>query len=172
MVMSSRETVDPFSRPFARRLCAMIEAELVTFREFIPWADATIRQLESPPYWILNLAITRYKPEALKIVREFGYAEYFEANASRIEADEYVASAYLRYERREISWASFLRLSGHMADGCQGGAFSCEFYYELLNKFEDAHFALFVEEQQKSELVPQLAEIIESVRRTFQEFRE
>ena len=163
-----RELPDPFSRPFALRLYTMIDAKFVTYRLHIPWADATIARLDSPPYWILDLAITPYRPAAQKIVGEFAHSEPFAILSADVQTNEYVVSAYLRYARREISWASFLQIAGEESDA-NGGLRSCEYFYDYLNNLEASSFAAEVEEQQKREVLPQYSELANSLLRTYGE---
>jgi hypothetical protein len=70
---------------------------------------------------------------------------------------------YLRFERRELSWATFLELAGRYADSAQG-AWACEEFYGFLNDLEDADFAPEVERNQQIEIINKLRTPIARVR--------
>lgn len=87
-----------------------------------------------------------------------------------MNAREDVASLYLRYERRELFWATFLNESGLKADA-SGGRWPCEEFYAMLNELEESDFALAVEQRQRDHVVTEYREVMESVRRTYQAIR-
>jgi hypothetical protein len=137
------------SKSFAQMLALAIDAECLTFRDYIPWADRVIAALDRPPVWICDLSIAKYRPEALRIVREFVLSEPFEEVTSR--PADYLGFLWIRYERREISWATFLRESGRYSD-CSSCAIECEVFYSLLNELEIAEFDGAVEHRQREEV--------------------
>src|SRR4051812_28123743 len=111
--MSPREDIDDLTKPFAHRLSAMVDAGFLTYREYVPWADALILRMNLPPAWILDLALTAHRDTAVQILMKFTNAEPFhESSSYEAWTDEYVAALYLRYERRELSWASILEMAG------------------------------------------------------------
>ena|SRR5687768_7364394 len=103
------------SKEFANTLALAIEAGCLTYRETIPWADAMIEALERPPLWICDLSTTKYRPDALKVIRDFLNAEPFELITTA--PHEYLGFLWIRYERRELSWATFLNEAGEYSDG-------------------------------------------------------
>jgi hypothetical protein len=137
--MTPREDAENLSKPFAHRLAAMMRAELVTSVEYMPWADAIIMRLDKPPAWLLDLTVTNNREHAIKIVNGFVHSEPFEPLSDDEYIDELVAASFLRYERREISWATFLNLSGRMTDTDQG-RYGCEYFYEMLDELRRADF--------------------------------
>lgn len=168
--MNPREDIDGLSKSFAHRLSAMIEAGLITYREFEPWTESLIVTMDRPPRWILDLTLTKYWPDAAAIVRRFAYSEPFETLAEAPWADDYVAAAYLRYERRELSWATFLRMAGEITDS-YGGKHVCEFFYEMLNEYERSEFATATEAEQRRLFLGDEGDNIASVRSTFEAVR-
>ena len=165
--MTPRENPDTLSKPFAHRLSAMIVAGLLTYREYTPWADAIILQTPEPPRWLLDLTVTKYRGDAIKIVETFAHSEPFEHLSVDAWVDEQVAAVYLRHERRELSWATFLDMAGGMADA-NGGRNECEYFFEMLNEFEEADFAEPVELKQRDIITTEYADVIASVRITFE----
>ena len=152
---------------FARRLAELIDAKLLTSRELIPWADAMILKLDRPPEWIIDLSVATYQGDALAAVRKFACSEPWDSLPADISSqleDDHIAALYLRYERGELSWASFLRDSGEFAD-CTSGSRPCEYFYARLTALEDAEFSKDVERAQKADVVNQFAGAIERVRR-------
>jgi hypothetical protein len=144
----------------------MIDARLLTYREYIPWADSVIMSLEHPPIWILDLAVKEYFAAARDVVATFARSEPFENLSPDLWTDEYIAAIYLRYERRELSWASFLEMAGAASDG-GGGRHDCEHFYMMLNQYAESNFAEPLEAQQKRAAQIDYKELIHSVRATF-----
>lgn len=162
-----------FDVMFKHRLAEMVEAELLTFRELNPWADAVILTMDRPPEWVLDLAVTKFQPKVLAVVRRAANASAWEVLpadfSSRLE-DDHIAAIYLRYERREISWGSFLRESGVFADNTSG-SWPCEYFYSRLNAIEDAEYAEELERTQLADVKSQFSDAIERVRRIYQSVR-
>jgi hypothetical protein len=165
--MNAREDMAGLGKPFAHRLSVMIQARLLTYREFVPWADSNIESLERPPSWILDLSLTKQYSEAATIVRHFAYSDPAQDGITWDSwVDDFVASQYLRYHRREISWATFLEFAGREADN-NGGRHTCEYFYHLLNEYERAGFAENVEQEQRAEIALDYATVVDSVQRVF-----
>ena len=164
--MDPREDVTGLSKALAHRLTAMIEGRLLTYREYIPWADAVILSMQRPPVWILDLAVVKYLPDAVRAVSKFAHSEPFEPLTWDTWTDDYVASIYIRYARRELSWATFLEMSGTQADN-NGGRNECEYFYGMLNRYEEANFAEPLEAEQRKLITSEYDPLIGSVRRTF-----
>lgn len=145
----------------------MIDARLITFREFEPWTESLIRQMPRPPRWILELTTTKYQPDAVRIVREFAHCEPFESLGEAEWVDDYLAALYLRYERQELSWATLLQMAGDAADA-YSGKHPCEFYYGMLNEYERSEFSPFVESEQVRVFLSDQQSAIASVTKTFE----
>ena len=60
-----RETVDPSNRPFAHRLAAMVDAGLVTWREYGPWTEAVIGASDHPIFWAVDVTTTKHTEKAV-----------------------------------------------------------------------------------------------------------
>jgi hypothetical protein len=151
----------------------MIEARLVTFREYGPWADTLIAKSDALPVWLLNLAVTPYYPDAAKLtLAAYAYADpVCEGLSWHTWVDDYVASLYLRYERRAISWATFLEAAGRQADA-NGGRHACEYFYEFLNRYEECDFSEALEVRQRDEIAADYHGLIASVRRVYEIFKD
>lgn len=135
------------SKKFAFRLMLGIEADCITYRHYIPWADKMIERLERPPAWVCDLATTQYKPDALTAVA--AYVRSFPPDDVSDDGDEFVGYLWIRYERRELSWATFLNESGRYADA-RNGARPCEYFYSMLNELEEQDFSPAVEGRQRN----------------------
>ncbi|MEI5906873.1 hypothetical protein WAK64_07350 [Bacillus spongiae] len=74
------------------------------------------------------------------MINEYVYSEPFEEMPDLY--DFYIACLYLRYRRREVSWASFLWASGDYADGYQAVKCDCRWFYEMVTELEDSGFSI------------------------------
>jgi hypothetical protein len=117
----------------------MLEASLIDFSYTQPWADILIAAIETPPFWLCELATKTYRGAQIKAIREHVFSEPFVAGPEDLEKF-HVACLWLRYERRELSWATFLRYAGEYLDACSG-EWDCETLYHYLNVFGDAYFS-------------------------------
>jgi hypothetical protein len=125
----------------------MMETSLIDFSYTHPWADELIMALDAPPSWLCDLATAKSRDDQIKAVREFALSEPFETVPSGM-VKFWVACLWLRYERRELSWATFLRITGEYLDP-NGGDWDCETPYHFLNVYEDAYFTPSAEERTK-----------------------
>ncbi len=149
----------------------MLESKLIDFSYTEAWADKLILELEVAPSWLCDIAIKKYQGAQIKSIREYIFGEPFEAEPTDMEKF-YVACLWLRYERREISWATFLDEAGSYLDAASGD-WDCETPYHYLNMYEDAYFTNESEEGTKKlylkdhDLVPW----IELARKKFEPFK-
>ena len=125
----------------------MIERSLIDYTYTQPWADELIMAVDLPPSWLCDLATTKYRGDQSKAVREFVFSEPIEAAPAELEKFA-VACLWLRYERRELSWATFLQMAGDFLDAASGD-WQCETPYHYLSLYEDAYFTPAAEERTK-----------------------
>jgi len=156
------------SRTVAQLLALAIEAGCLTFREYIPWADDIIARLDHPPAWICELSTTKYRPHALRVVRDFVHSEPFEEIKDATE--DYLGFLWIRYERGEVSWATFLDEAGQYSDAANG-AIECEYFYSMLNELEEAEFDPGIENRQREEVQQRLSEAIVRTRAFYENIR-
>lgn len=134
------------SKEFARELLSAVESRYLTFRDYIPWADKLVLELPSPPCWICELSTKKYLQSAVDLLREYAYSH---PSSDYSTADvQYLGFLWLRYERRELSWATFLDSAGRYSDASNAGI-DCEYFFEFLNRFEEADFRAAVENEQR-----------------------
>jgi hypothetical protein len=125
----------------------MLKTSLFDYRYTQPWADEIITHVESPPAWLCDLATKRYQGDQIKILQEFISCEPFEP--SPVDMEKFaVACLWIRYERRELSWAIFLAKAGEILDACSSD-WDCETPYHYLNVYKDAYFTPVSEEKTK-----------------------
>lgn len=107
--------------------------------------------------------------ELSRCLREYIYSEPFEQFDT--VADQYIACLFLRHERGELTWATFLRLAGEFADsdGYDGCSWECERFYGMLNRLEDAEYASTVEGLQKPVVLKQFGTEIAIVRPEYEQ---
>ena len=159
-------------RQFAQRLVEMLEAGLATYRIMIPWADLQIRDHDGlTPSWLCDVAVAKDRLSVIRAVRALAYSEPFEA-LTFSEEHYRVSCLFLRYERREISWATFLSEAGLFTDAVSG-ELHCEEFYALLNALEESQYDVALEAQQvntiREEFGRHISEVRNNYRRLLQE---
>ena len=85
--------------------------------------------------------------------------------------DEYVACLFLRFERGEIAWATFLNASGVFTDR-QNGHRDCGYFYDRLNALEGKEYSPDVEQHQRREIEQEYAKAIAATREIYEIFLE
>lgn len=128
------------NKQFATKLGIMVDSGLINYKHYYKFCDEIIEYTENPPYWIIDLATIKYIPDATKVINEYAYSEPFEEMPDFY--DFYIACLYLRYRRREITWASFLWGSGEYADRTQAVKCDCEWFYEMVTELEDCEYSI------------------------------
>lgn len=116
----------------------MLETSLIDYSYTHPWADLLIIETEPPPVWLCELATKKYQGDQIRAIQDYLFSEPFEEVPASLEKFR-VACVWLRYERRELSWATFLKTAGEYLDAANGD-WDCETPYHYLNVFEDAYF--------------------------------
>jgi hypothetical protein len=157
---------DPLTKRGAARLLAFVESELVSFRHIHPWAHEVISSQESPPPWVIDVAVLKYQPDVAKCIREYVYSEPFEQIEST--SDEYLACLLLRHESGELSWASFLREAGDYADASDDCSWDCSLFFRMLNDFEGAEFADKCAARQRQAVLVQYGGVVDAIRPDYQ----
>ncbi|MHA7966734.1 hypothetical protein ACX93W_21725 [Paenibacillus sp. CAU 1782] len=160
------------NKEFACQLSNMLMCKLIWYKHFHPFCDEIIEKQERPPYWIIELSMEKYQPRAIEIVNTYIYSEPFVELDYGHMANQYIACLYQKYLSREISWASFLFLSGEYADSCQNVREDCEYFYELLTDYEDSDFDPIIEKKQKSEIYNQFNAEIDEIGPIYLAFKE
>jgi hypothetical protein len=159
------------SKAMAYRIEAMESAGLISYKHHIPWADGIIAQLEKPPHWILELATLKYIGDVQKALRGYIFSEPFEQMDKCEYYRDYLSSLILRYRRRELSWATFLKAAGRFTDCSEGGNHPCEYFFEMLNDFEDSDFNSALEEAQIKQVLTEYESAVQELLPLYQEFR-
>lgn len=131
----------------------MVETKLLTNKHTQPWSDSIINETTAPPPWILDLSLASSKSNVESVVGDFAYSPPFEPLT--LDDNFHIACLFLRYKRRELSWATFLYEAGQFADAADATP-ECEFWYSLLNQTEASNFNLSLETRQVSEVRPQI----------------
>lgn len=149
----------------------MLESRLIDSSYVNPWAEQLIEQTDIPPVWLCDLAMKIYQGDLTGALRTYVFSEPFEEMPPDTEKF-HVACLWLRYERREISWATFLELAGRHLD-CVNGDWFCETPYHYLNVYEDSYFSLASEEDTKRQYLRDqpLLPFVEHAKLVFEPFR-
>lgn len=149
----------------------MVESDLINFSYTHPWAEQIIEEVDVAPSWLCDLATKKYQGDQAKALREYLFSEpHGEAPP---DLDKFhIACLWLRYERRELSWATFLTLTGEYLDTVDGD-WACETAYRYLNLFDDAYFSVDSEMDTKQRYLVDhnLSPWIELARQKFKPFR-
>ncbi|WP_019639182.1 hypothetical protein [Paenibacillus fonticola] len=159
------------NKEFACKLSIMLGSKLIRYKHFQLFCDDIILEYTKPPYWIIELATVRFQGSAIEIVNKYINSEPFIDFYNSHLFDQYIACLYIKYDRREISWASFLLESGQYADNCQSVKEPCEYFFDLLTKYEDSDFNIDLEYNQKAEIQNKFAMEIEEIQSIYDIFR-
>lgn len=133
----------------ARKIGIMLESKLIWYKHYFLFCDEIIEKMDRPPYWLIELSTKKFLGDAIKIVNAYAFSEPFETFPDSL-TDFYVGCLFIRYERNELSWASFLEKSGDYADG-EGYStlkHDCEYFYHMLNEYEDNEYSIQLENKQ------------------------
>lgn len=123
-----------FTSRFLVRLACAIETHWIPYDIYAAWCDRHILAEPEPPHWMLELTATRDPVEAGGLVTSTA-AEQADAAGALDRDDFWVACQFLRCQRDDIDWATFLTLAAGYSD-CAGGTWECEEYYQFLNELE------------------------------------
>jgi len=160
------------NKEFACKLSIMLESKLIWYKHFQLLCDEIIDKCTKPPYWIIELAAVRFQGSAIEIVNKYINSEPFINRYNSKLFNQYIACLYLKYNRREISWASFLSFSGEYADNCEAVKEPCEYFYDLLNKYEDSEFNIELEHKQKREIQSKFLDEIKEMQVVYEIFKD
>lgn len=140
-------------REMARRMYVMLDAGLICYKHYYPWCDSIIEKLEEPPVWIIELSTVKYIGDAKIIVHEYAFSfEETIYDHDFLRYNKYfLACLYLRYERNEISWATFLFEAGRYSDGMECGV-NCEYFFEMLTSYENSLYSSTLENSQSKDV--------------------
>jgi len=150
------------SRQFARRFVTLLDTHLIWHKHYFPWADAVIHALDSPPLWVVEISTIKYVPDASSAVRAFAYSEPFEEFNYVTLSDEHVACMFQRQETGATSWATFLWDAGCHVDGSDGRE-ECEYFFHMLNQYEDAEYNADVLCTQRKQVQDDFADVIRPI---------
>lgn len=125
----------------------MLESGLIDYSYLHPWADRIIAGLKTVPPWLGDLAMKKYQGDLSAALRGYVFSEPLEPRPEGLEKF-HVACLWLRYERRELSWATFLTVAGQELDA-RDGDWHCETPFHYLNVHGDDYFTRESEEQTK-----------------------
>lgn len=159
------------NKQMAVQLAIMVETGLVCYKHYYKWCDHLIMELTEVPEWIIELSVTKYSPDAVSIIRKYAYCEPFESFNQICLGDFGTACYYLRYQRQELSWASFLLECGQLVDGWDsfGCKEPCEYFFTMLNQLENQMYDKQLEKEQQEEF---LAGYVDEVRQADELYRQ
>jgi len=119
-------------------LLEMLRAELINHSYTSPWAEQYIHGKGIPPTWLCDLVIEERQGDQIDTLGSYVFGEPFEPAPSDLDKF-HVACLWLRHERRDISFASFLRkTSDYLHDAA--GDWHSDDITPYLKSLEDAGF--------------------------------
>ncbi|MCL2677486.1 MAG: hypothetical protein FWE85_00350 [Clostridiales bacterium] len=140
------------SKEFAAKLGVMLDASLINYKHYELWCDEIIENMDKPPYWIIELTLIKYLPDALYTVNCYALSEPF-VDFSYLELHDFqIACKYIKYVKKHISWAEFLLSAGDYSDAYRGCRMDCGDFYSMHNQFEDSEYSKKVERTQSKEI--------------------
>ncbi|MEW4372364.1 hypothetical protein [Paenibacillus kandeliae] len=165
---------NPFGIVFAHQLALMIETGLLTYKQYIPFCDEIIENMDTPPYLMIELAVIRDAEEARNRIYEY-IADEADENFLEARYQLYAACLYVKYERQLPSspqaWSVFLMEMAHYADAYQMLAHHCSYYYGLLDTYERSNDAKRLELRQSQEIRNEFASEIIQVEQWYEPFK-
>lgn len=147
----------------------MLEAGLIYYKHYMCWVDEQIVLEGEPDLWLIELAATKHTQTAIRHLNSYVYSEPFVQFNSESCNDEFVASQWLRYKRKEISWATFLRECGDYTDGNYAREV-CEYFYLMLNDMADTDFSEKLEKKQSALVSARFDDVIRILTNKYNEF--
>ena len=135
------------SRTDCHYIIEMLEAKLIDSRHTMPWAKRLLENSDVGPSWLIAVSHKRYTGDQIAAFREYVSSDCSGERPRDLEKF-HVGCLWLRYERRELSWASFLNETGLHLDNssCE---WQCEVPFSYLTMYEDARFTIEAEERIK-----------------------
>ena len=125
----------------------MLQSKLIDYTYIQPWADNLIENLSNPQKLLIDLSSATYQGEIINILKEYVYYEPFKEQFYKL-VKFHIACLWLRYERRELSWATLLNEIGKYLD-IEEINWDCETPYHFLNTYENSYFSEKVEQETK-----------------------
>lgn len=152
-------------------ICEMLESGLIDYCYIHPWAIEVIESLEVAPFWLCELVNKKYRNDQLKAIGSYIYSEPFEL-VPKDTPKFHMGCLWLRYERREWSWATFLEEAGKFLDAADCD-WDCETPYHYLNLYEDAYFTEEAETETKRQYLEDhdMRPWIDLARKKFEPFK-
>ena len=158
----------PLTKKTARRLATMVEAGLVDYKQLHSWADWHILQADIAPFWVYDLAVEKHSTEVAGILRLYAFSDPIEQLSPPNPDDEALAALFLRHERGELSWATFLSEAGQSSDASTART-SCEFFYRLLDELDGTESSESTQRRQISLVLGQIGEDVAVLRPLYEE---
>lgn len=157
------------SKSEASLISKMLESGLINYRHYMCWADERILAEKDPGMWLLELAQTKSSKIAAYHLYSFINSEPPDSLDHISCHDQFIACMWIRYETGDISWASFLMECGQYTDGNDGRK-GCEYYYILLNSYEDSNYSEIVEKKQTKKILRAFSDVIDETKEKYLEF--
>lgn len=158
-------------RETARKIYIMLDSGLIWYKHYYLWCDSIIEKLEVPPIWIIDLSTAKYIGDAKEIVSEYAFS--FDETVYVFDLMKhnrhFLACLYLRYERKEISWATFLNEAGKYSDSYDCGV-DCEYFFEMLTNYGDSLYSPNLEKSQSIEVESLIRDSITNISKLYNEF--
>ncbi|WP_411344479.1 hypothetical protein ACE3MZ_23425 [Paenibacillus sp. WLX1005] len=158
---------------FACQMALMISTGLLTDKQYIPFCDEMIEKMDTPPYWIMELAVLRDAKEARDMIYEY-IADVADTSFLEIQYDLHAACLYVKYKRNSSDnpreWSTFLMEIAHFADAYQMLRHDCSYYYHLLDMYESSNDAKSSELRQSAAFAKEFENEIAQIRQWYEPF--
>ncbi|PSB57532.1 hypothetical protein [Chamaesiphon polymorphus] len=128
-----------------------LESGYIRSSVWVDWAEKQILELDSPPFWLLEVSLANTVEQASILVRKH-IKQTHQATWNSIDYNDlYIGFLYLQFERGDLKLAELLMLAGKFADGKN--------YKIDCSKF----FSLFDEIDNSDPIIPSLKERVEEL---------
>jgi hypothetical protein len=119
----------------AHYLLAAVVSEFMQPDDWKGWADRIISRMDSPPAWVIDIALANSIDEFIEYISDKLRDEELAEGGLISIGDAVIGFYYLRYEKGDLSFEEFLKKSGEEADSGSSD-FDCEEIYSILNEYE------------------------------------
>jgi hypothetical protein len=138
-----------------------LESGYIRSSVWVDWADNQILELDSPPFWVLEMSLIDTVEKATLLL--CNYSRKIQQDTwNRIEcANLYLGFLYLRFERGDLKLEDLLIQAGKFADrrNCK---IDCSVFFLLFHEIDSGNYQITVLQKQVGELFEPMVELASS----------
>lgn len=132
----------------------MLVSKLIDYSYVNSWADNLILRIDLTPIWLCDLSTKQNQNELIDSISKYINEDPFISKPNDLN-ECYVACLFMRYQRSEITWSTFLIESGSYIDSSESN-WCCETFYDYHTKHSNSYFKNYSEKRTKNKLLDEL----------------